>query len=60
MKKGEGGGVRLGTQATQAARGHHPPWPRKQTNNTTDNKPMVIPTYQWWVKVSPINTVKKK
>jgi hypothetical protein len=51
-KKG-GGGVRLGTQATQTARGHHPPWPRKQSNNATDNQPMIIPTYLWWGDVSP-------
>jgi hypothetical protein len=41
-------------------RGHHSPWPRKQTNSTTDNQPMVTPTYQRLGKVSPIKNVKKK
>jgi hypothetical protein len=44
MEKGKNKGVRLGTQATQAARDHHPPWPRKKVNNTTDSQPMVMQT----------------
>jgi hypothetical protein len=61
MKKGEKNKrVRLGTPATQSARGHHSPRPTKQTNTTTDNQPMVTTTYQHWGKVSPIKTVKKK
>jgi hypothetical protein len=35
--------VRLGTQATQAARDQHPPWLRKQSNKATTQ-----PTINKW------------
>jgi hypothetical protein len=52
--------VKLGTQATQAARDQHPPWPRKQTNKATENQPMGTSTYLWWGEVSLMETVKRK
>jgi hypothetical protein len=52
--------VRLVTQATQAARDHHPPKLSKQRNTAIDNQPMGISTYLRCGKVSLMKTVKKK
>jgi hypothetical protein len=63
MKKG-GGGMRKTWYTGYTSSNRSPSTVAKeknqQTNSTTNNQPMVIPAYQWWDKVSPIKTVKKK